>query len=113
MKGAWWWNEEVKEKVKEKKEGYAAFISSGMDEEKESSRVRYKAVKKVANKAVAVAKRMTYDRLYQKLETKEGKKEIFKLLRARERRTGDLGVVRFIKDKNGKVLSADAEIKER
>jgi len=31
MKGAWWWNEEVKEKVKEKKEAYAAFTNSGMD----------------------------------------------------------------------------------
>ena len=113
MKGAWWWNEKVKEKVKEKTEAYATFINSGMDEEKEISRVRYKAAKKVAKKVVAVVKSMTYNRLYQKLETKEGKKEVFKLARARERRTGDLGVVRCIKDENDKVLSDDAEINER
>jgi len=34
MKGAWWWNEEVKEKVKEEKEAYIAFVNSGTDEEK-------------------------------------------------------------------------------
>ena len=47
------------------------------------------------------------------METKEGEKEVFKLARVRERRTMDLGVVRCIKDENGKVLSEDAEIKER
>jgi len=56
---------------------------------------------------------MTYNRLYQKLETKEDEKEVFKLGRARERRTRDLGIVRCIKDENVKVLFEDAEIKER
>jgi len=98
MKGAWWWNMEVKEKVKEKKETYAAFMNRGTDEEKEISRVRYKATKKIAKKAIAIAKSKAYNRLYQKLESKEGEKEIFKLARVRERRTRDLGVVRCIKD---------------
>jgi len=31
---------------------------------------------------------MAYDTLYQKLETKEGKKEVFKLARAREKEQG-------------------------
>ena len=33
MEGAWWWNEEVKEKVREKKEAFAVFINSGADGE--------------------------------------------------------------------------------
>jgi len=113
MKGTWWWNEDVKETVKEKKEANAVFMNSGADEERESSRVRYKEAKKIAKKVVAVAKSMAYDRLYRKLETKEGEKEVFKLARVRDRRIRDLGVVRCIKDENGKVLSQDAEIKER
>ena len=56
---------------------------------------------------------MAYKRLYQKLESKEGEKEVFKLARARERRTRDLGVVRCAKDEISKVLSNDVEIKER
>ena len=47
-----------------KKEAYATFMNSESDEEKEISRVRYKAAKKVAKKVVAVAKSMAYDRLY-------------------------------------------------
>ena len=56
---------------------------------------------------------MTYDRLYQKLETKECEKEVFKLARARKRRTRNLGVLSCIKDENGRVLREDAEIKQR
>ena len=80
---------------------------------REIRRVRYKAAKKVAKKAMAVAKNLAFDRLYHRLETKEGEKEVFKLARARERKTRNLGVVRCIKHENGKVLSEDAEIKER
>ena len=57
-----------------KKETCTAFINNGTDEEKEVSRVRCKFAKKVA-------KSRAYDRLYQKLKTKEGKKEVFKLAR--------------------------------
>jgi len=68
---------------------------------------------KVAKKAIDVAKSIAYDRLYQKLETNGGEKEVFKLVKIRKRRTRDLGVVRCIKDENGKVLSMEAEIKDR
>jgi len=87
-------------------------MNSRMNEGKEISRVRYKATKKAAKKVVAIAKSKTYDKLYQKLETKEGEKKVFKLARARERRTRNLGHMRCIKDENGNVLSKDAEIKE-
>ena len=79
-------------------------MNSDTDKKKEISRVRYKAIKKVPKKAVVVAKSIAYDRLYKKLETKEGEKEVFKLARVREKRTRDLGDMRCIKDKNGKVL---------
>ena len=103
----------MKEKVKEKKEAYANFMNSEAEDEREISRARYKAAKKVAKKAVAIAKSMAYDRLYQKLETKKGEKKVFKLAKARERRTTNLGEVKCIKDENGNVLFKDEEIKEK
>jgi len=63
--------------------------------------------------SVAVAKNLAFDMLYHRLETKEGEKKALKLARVRERKTRDLGVVRCIKDENGKVLAEVAEIKER
>jgi len=71
------------------------------------------AAQKVAKKAVAAAKSLAFDRLYHRLGTKEGEKEVFRLARARARKTRDLGVVRCIKDEDGKVLYEDVEIKER
>jgi len=88
-------------------------VNSKTDEEKEISRGRYKAAKKVAKKVVVAAKSRACDKLYRKLKIKEGEKEVFKLARVRKRRTRDLGVVRCIKDENDKVLSEGAEIKER
>ena len=95
MEGAWWWNEEVKERVKEKKEAYTEVMNSGSDEERETKSTRYKAAKKVAKKVVPIAKSLAYDRLYRRLATNEGEKEVFKLVRDRDRRTRDLGVVRL------------------
>jgi len=88
-------------------------MNSGADEKREINRVRYKVANKVAKKVVPIAKSLAYDRLYRRLATNEGEKEVFKLVRDRDRRTRDLGVVRCIKDENGKVLSEDTEIKER
>ena len=67
----------------------------------------------MAKHAVAAAKSRAYDKLYQKLETKEGEKEVFELARVRERRTRDVGIVRCVKDENGKVLFEDSGIKDR
>jgi len=64
MKGAWWWSEEVKGKVKVKQEKYKALINSRTNEEVEFNRVPYKIAKKEAKIAVAVAKKNAYERLY-------------------------------------------------
>jgi len=99
--------------VKAKKEAYAEFMCSSLEEEREQKKIGYEAAKKVARKAVEVAKSQAFDKLHHRLGMKEGEKEIFKLARARERKTRDLGVVRCIKDEEGKVLTEDVEIKER
>ena len=64
MKGAYWWNEEVNEKVKAKREAYITLIGSGSKEEKEINTVQYKIAKREAKKSVAVSKNNAHDRLY-------------------------------------------------
>ena len=49
--------------------------------------MQYRITKKEAKKVVAVALNNAYERLYQRLNSKEGQNEAFKLARARERRT--------------------------
>ena len=76
LKGAWWQNEEVKEKVKDKREGYKALVSCGAEKEKEVNRVRYKTLKKEAKKAISLAKNNDFETLYQRLDLKKGEKEV-------------------------------------
>ena len=51
-----------------------------------------------------MAKGRAYDNLYARLETKEGKKELYRLARQRNRVRKDVQHVRVIKDENGNVM---------
>ena len=51
-----------------------------------------------------MAKGRAYDNLYARLETKEGKKELYRLARQRDRAGKDVQHVRIIKDENGNVM---------
>ena len=101
------------EKVKEKQEKYKPLVGTRTDKGKEVNKVQYRIAKREAKKAVVVAKNNTYERLYQRLNSKEGENEVFKLASVRERRTRDLSSVRCIKDEDGKVLVEDAKVQER
>ena len=108
----WWWNEEVRVKVKERQKAYAVLSSCTSEEEKGVREALYRDAKKVAKKTVAVAKNNAYERLYQKLESKEGEKDVFKSTRAGEKKSRDLGCVRCIKGGDGRVLVEETEIRE-
>ncbi|TQD77544.1 hypothetical protein C1H46_036898 [Malus baccata] len=51
--------------------------------------------------------------MYKRLDTKEGELDIYKLARAREKKTRDLNQVRCIKDEDGKVLDTENVVKDR
>ncbi|XP_076940756.1 uncharacterized protein LOC143610062 [Bidens hawaiensis] len=51
--------------------------------------------------------------MYERLETKEGKHDMFKISKARERRRQDLGGVKFIKGEDGRVLVKEHDIRLR
>ena len=95
----WWWNEEVQESIREKKEAKKAWEKIRDEDTKKI----YKEKKSKAKKAVAMAKGRAYDNFYARLETK-GEKKLYRLARQRERAGKDVQHVRFIKDENGNVI---------
>jgi hypothetical protein len=62
---------------------------------------------------MSAAKGQAYDDLYQRLGTKEGEKDIFRLARTRERKTRDINQIKCIKDGTDQLLVRDEEIKDR
>ena len=65
-KDTWWWNDEVQRAIKEE-----CFKRLHLD--KSAANIEgYKLAKRVAKRAVSVAKGKAYDDLYQRLGTKEG-----------------------------------------
>ena len=74
---------------------------------------RYKLAKKEPKKAVQNVRVKVYKEVYEKLDTKEVEKDIYKIAQIMERKTRDLCTVRCVKDKDQKVLVRDEEIKER
>ena len=91
----WWWNEEVQESIKQKKEAKKVWDKI---RDKNSKKI-YKEKKSKAKKAVAMAKGCAYDNLFARLETKEGKKELYRLAKQRDRAGKDVQHVRVIRMK--------------
>ena len=99
-RGTWWWNEEVQESIKEKKEAKKAWDKI----RDENTKKIYKEKKSKAKKAVTMAKGRAYDNLYAILETKEDEKELYRLARQRDKIGKDVQHGRVIKDENGNVM---------
>ncbi|GJN14190.1 hypothetical protein PR202_gb00981 [Eleusine coracana subsp. coracana] len=103
-----WWNDEVQRAIKEKE----CFKRLHLD--KSAANIEgYKIAKRTAKRAVSVAKGQAYDNLYQRLGTKEGEKDIYRMARIRERKTRDINQIKYIKDGVDRLLVRDEEIKDR
>jgi hypothetical protein len=74
---------------------------------------RYKVAKKTVKRAVSEARGRMYDGLYQRLGTKEGEKDIYRMAKSRERKTRDIIQVKCIKDETERLLTKDEDIKNR
>ncbi|KAJ1253571.1 hypothetical protein BS78_K232400, partial [Paspalum vaginatum] len=69
--------------------------------------------KKIAKRAVSEAKGKAYDDLYQRLSTKGGEKDVYKMARIRDRKTRNLNQVKCIKDARDQLLVKEEDIKLR
>ena len=69
----------------------------------------------MSSKVVGEAKKRAYDNLYNRLGANEGEKDIFKIAKARKRKTRDLRHVKCVKDndEDERVLMQDKAIFDR
>jgi hypothetical protein len=74
---------------------------------------QYKVTKKTAKRAVSEARGQMYDGLYQRLGTKEGEKDIYRMVKNRKMKTRDIIQVKYIKDETERLLTTDEDIKNR
>jgi hypothetical protein len=108
-KEIWCWNEKVQKAIKEKKE---CFTRMHLDRSVDNVEW-YKVAKKTAKLVVSEARGQVYDGLYQRLGTKEGEKDIYRMAKNRERKTRDIIQVKCIKDATERLLTKDEDIKNR
>jgi hypothetical protein len=108
-KETWWWNEKVQKAIKEKKE---CFRRMHLDRSVDNIE-QYKVAKKTVKRAVSEGMGQIYDGLYQRLGTKEGEKDIYRMTKSRERKMRDIIQVKCIKDVTEQLVTKDEDIKNR
>ena len=61
---------------------------------------------------MAKERNKSYEELYEKLETKEGENELFKIAKQRNKQSKDVQQVRVIKCKTGEILMEKEKVKQ-
>ncbi|XGW22799.1 hypothetical protein V3C99_005206, partial [Haemonchus contortus] len=103
------WSNAVKRVVREKKLAYKRWQKTRALEDLAA----YKTSKRLAKAAVAKAKNIEMDALYEKLDSREGEKFVFRLAKARHRATQDIRVVKAVRNSEGAILRKPGEVRRR
>jgi hypothetical protein len=99
----------VQNTIKEKKDCFRRmYLNRSVDNVE-----RYKVAKKTAKQAVSEVRGQMYDGLYQRLGTKEGEKNIYRMTKSQERKMRGIIQVKCIKDATEQLLTKDGDIKNR
>jgi hypothetical protein len=99
----------VQNTIKEKKDCFRRmYLNRSVDNVE-----RYKVAKKTAKQAVSEARGQMYDGLYQRLGTKEGEKNIYRMAKSQERKMRNIIQVKCFKDATEQLLIKDEDIKNR
>ena len=93
-----WWNEEVKITIMKKRMCYKN-LGKNKDE---VSFENYKLAKREVKKIVKEARAKVYQDIYERLDSKEGEKDIYRIAQMREKKTRDLGIIRSEERRVGK-----------
>ncbi|CAK1589283.1 unnamed protein product [Parnassius mnemosyne] len=103
------WNEEVKGALRNKKECFKQWQSSGLDDD----HILYKTATKLAKYKVAKQRNYSREKFYKRLENANNDRDIFKLAKQRHKNGLDIKINKYIKNENGHLLTEDNKINER
>ncbi|KAK3544003.1 hypothetical protein QTP70_032763, partial [Hemibagrus guttatus] len=79
-KETWWWNEEVQDSIQRK-----GLAKKKWDMDRtEENRQEYKELQRRVKREVSKAKQKAYDELYTRLDTREGEKDLYRVLTSEE-----------------------------
>ncbi|KAK6751142.1 hypothetical protein RB195_002860 [Necator americanus] len=95
--------------IREKKSKYKLWWRTRQPED----RGAYLAAKREAKKAVSKAKSDRYKAVYDMLDTREGERAVYRLVRARQRSTLDMEHTKIVKGADGAILRRSGQILER
>lgn len=107
-KETWWWNEVVEKAIKDKKEGYKKWVASKKDDDYSA----YRKLRQKAKQEVAIAKRIYYKNLTEKMNKKEGINAVYRMAKVGNRERQDVVRVNCIKDSKGQIV-IDPEEREK
>ena len=62
---------------------------------------------------MAKARNKAYEELYEKLQTKKGENEVFKIAKQKNKQSKNVQQVRAIKSKTGEILTEEKKVKQR
>ena len=105
----WWWREEVRQAIKEKK---AAF-KKWQNEKTEENKAVYREKSKQAKRAVAIAQSQAWEEWCQDIRTAEGRQKMFRLARQMKKDRQDVVGGRYVKDEAGRIQIEDKKITAR
>ncbi|KAJ8726678.1 hypothetical protein PYW07_001376 [Mythimna separata] len=108
-KKAKWWQSQVENKVKEKKDLFKTWQRSSSNEDLE----RYRVAKKAAKREVARARAQHDENFYSRLEKAKDDRELFRTARLRFTNSMDVRSTKYIQNKDGNLLTSNADINAR
>jgi hypothetical protein len=108
-KDASWWNSKIRKAVRNKRECYRKLGNY----RRNKNFKKYKVARRKAKEAVTKARLTIFRDLYEKLDTRDEEKNIYRLARFREKKIRDIGMIKYMKDDYYRVLVKDKEIRER
>ncbi|KAI5615215.1 hypothetical protein C0J50_10889, partial [Silurus asotus] len=102
-------DEEVQESIRRKRLAKQKWDTQS----DEKSRQEYKLMRQQVKRDVVKAKEKAYEELYERLDTKKGEKDLYRLARQRDRAGKDVLQVRAVKDGEGNVLTSEESVLRR